>query len=374
MANITRSWKHYKPSFLENDHPGRDIGERSKPMEPKGKEYKEEEDMVLTQLKKTQAHVSVWGLLMASYKHCSALLDALNGRKVSIETTLQEVLSLIGVKAPSHPLLAFSDEDLPSEGATYTRPLQITIECMGAKVLVVLIDNGSALNVCPLRTTLIISLDMETIIPSPLTIRAYNKTSRKIMGTYKALCKIGPIGNDCGVPHHNNYNLLLGKAWLHPIGDIPSSLNQKMKIPWKGGIAIILGDGEILALVSGIEEGGSELQMSGIEFVNMVNYELKNENYTTDLLPYFSHEVITMMKNMGYMPSMGLGKEGKEVVEFPDFKTQLTNEGLGFFEGCDGIKKNLGTLNGNFVKEGGDFPFCGFPELWVGKDGKVYLG
>ena len=23
------------------------------------------------------------------------------------------------------------------------------------------------------------------------------------------------------------------------------------------------------------------------------------------------------------------------------------------------------------MKEGGDFPFCGFPELWVGKDRKV---
>ena len=23
------------------------------------------------------------------------------------------------------------------------------------------------------------------------------------------------------------------------------------------------------------------------------------------------------------------------------------------------------------MKEGGDFPFCGFPELWVGKYGKV---
>ena len=69
---------------------------------------------------------------------------------------------------------------------------------------------------------------------------------------------------------------------------------------------------------------------------------------------------------------MGLGKEGKGVVEFPNFKTQLTKEGLGFFEGCDGIKKNLGTINVNFVKEGRDFHFCGFPELWVGKDGKVY--
>ena len=26
------------------------------------------------------------------------------------------------------------------------------------------------------------------------------------------------------------------------------------------------------------------------------------------------------------------------------------------------------------MKEGGDFPFCGFPELWVGKDGNVYSG
>ena len=50
--------KHCKPSFLEKDHLGRDIGEGSKPIEPKGKEEKEEEDKVLTQLKKTQAYVS----------------------------------------------------------------------------------------------------------------------------------------------------------------------------------------------------------------------------------------------------------------------------------------------------------------------------
>ena len=61
---------------------------------------------------------------MASQKHYKALLNALNGKEVPIETTPQ--------------------------GATYTRPLQITIECMNAKVPMVLIDNGSALNGCPL--------------------------------------------------------------------------------------------------------------------------------------------------------------------------------------------------------------------------------
>ena len=63
MANITKSGKHYKPSSLEKGHPRKDLGEGSKPIEPK--EDKEEEDRVLMQLKKTQAHVSVWGLLMA---------------------------------------------------------------------------------------------------------------------------------------------------------------------------------------------------------------------------------------------------------------------------------------------------------------------
>ena len=161
----------------------------------------------------------------------------------------------MGVEGSSHPLLAFFDEDLPPRGVSHTRPLQIIIECMGAKVLMVLIGNGSALNICPFRTTLTIGLDMESIIPSPLTVRAYDNTSRKVMGTFMALCKIGPM--ETVVEFHvmnitPNYNILLGRAWLHPNGAISSSLHQTMKIPWKEWIAIVLGDGEILALVYGL--------------------------------------------------------------------------------------------------------------------------
>ena len=134
------------------------------------------------------------------------------------------------------------------------------------------------------------------------------------METFKAPCKIGPL--ETIVEFHMmditpDYNLLLGKAWLHPIKAIPFSLHQKMKVPWKGGIAIVIGDDEILASFCGLEEGGSELQISGFEFVNMTDYGLKYEMYTTDLLPYFSHKVIAMMKYMGYMPGMGLRKEEK---------------------------------------------------------------
>ena len=84
-----------------------------------------------------------------------------------------------------------------------------------------------------------------------------------------------------------------------------------MKILWKERIAIVLGNGEILALVCGLKEGGSELQMNGFEFINMADYGLKDERYATDLFLYCSYEVIAIMKNIGYMPGMGLGKEGK---------------------------------------------------------------
>ena len=59
---------------------------------------------------------------MASHKHRSALLDALNGKEVPIETTPQEVISFMGVEASSFPFLAFFDKELPPEGATHTRP------------------------------------------------------------------------------------------------------------------------------------------------------------------------------------------------------------------------------------------------------------
>ena len=150
---------------------------------------------------------------MASHKHRSALLDTLSGKEVTIETAPQKVLSLMVFEALSHPFLAFSDEELPHEGATYTRLLQITIECIGAKVSMVLIDNGSALNVCPFRTAFTIGPDVEKIILSPLTVRAYDNTSRKVMRTFKAPCKMLETIEEFHVMDITpNYNLLLGRA------------------------------------------------------------------------------------------------------------------------------------------------------------------
>ncbi|RVW73115.1 hypothetical protein CK203_060254 [Vitis vinifera] len=46
--------------------------------------------------------------------------------------------------------IVFSDDDLPPEGLDHICPLYITVGCSGHKVPSILLDYGSALNVCPL--------------------------------------------------------------------------------------------------------------------------------------------------------------------------------------------------------------------------------
>ena len=45
----------------------------------------------------------------------------------------------------------FTNEDLPLEGREYYRPLFIKDEIKGKLTCCVMVDNGSAINVCPLK-------------------------------------------------------------------------------------------------------------------------------------------------------------------------------------------------------------------------------
>ena len=116
--------------------------------------------------------------------------------------------------------MAFTDKDLPPNGARHNRALYITVECLKAKVSRVLVDFGSAMNVCPLRTTTTLGIKRDQLSPSIFTIKAYDNRSRCVMGTFEVPYKIGPV-NTTVVFHVLNipasYNLLLGRAWMHDV-------------------------------------------------------------------------------------------------------------------------------------------------------------
>ncbi|XP_077232553.1 uncharacterized protein LOC143869879 [Tasmannia lanceolata] len=168
---------------------------------------------------------------MASPKHRQVVLRELNASQVSVEITPDELVSLVAM-ARASKALSFSDEDFPPEGKDHTRPLKITLLCNKKKVSEVLVDNGSALNVCPLNTATTLGFGPEDFILSEQGILAYNGTRRGVIGTLANEIEIGGETFDIEfqvLDIKTSFCLLLGQPWLHKVGVIPSALRQKLK-------------------------------------------------------------------------------------------------------------------------------------------------
>ena len=110
-----------------------------------------EDDEILKQLRSTHARISIWSLLASSTTHRETLIRVLS--RIRVDTTTSP-------EGPIHMLIAgrasyifFFEDDLPPEGSNHTRPLHISVGYLGRRVPSILLENGYALNVCPLATT-----------------------------------------------------------------------------------------------------------------------------------------------------------------------------------------------------------------------------
>ena len=88
--------------------------------------------------------------------------------------------------------IVFSTDDLVPEGSGHTCFLYITVVCSGHKVPSIVLDNGSALNVCPLATVVALGFTPSYFGPSTQTVRAYDNTQREVMGTLTIDVLISP--------------------------------------------------------------------------------------------------------------------------------------------------------------------------------------
>ncbi|KAJ9691124.1 hypothetical protein PVL29_013344 [Vitis rotundifolia] len=215
-------------------------------------EVRAEDDEILRQLQSTQARISIWSLLASSSTHPTCIV--------------------------------FSDDDLPPEGSDHTRPLDISVGCSGRRIPSVLLDNGSALNVCPLATAIALGYAPSDFGPSTQTVRAYDSTRREVMGTLEIELLIGlatfvAVFQVLRIP--TSFNLLLGRPWIHRAGAIPSSLHQKVKF---------IHDGRV----------------------------------------HSSTIVLDIMRSMSYLPGMGLGRRQHGPSEFIAFPARDVPFGLGF--------------------------------------------
>ncbi|PKI75094.1 hypothetical protein CRG98_004568 [Punica granatum] len=181
----------------------------------KASEYK-----VVEQMGKSPAHISLLALLLSFEPHRDVLLKVLTTAQISKETTPDRIEETVSSILSNQ--ISFTEDELPSEGQGHLWALHIVCKCNNHVVGRVMIDNGSALNVCPISTLKQMNVDISRIRASKTIVRAFDGSKRILE-----------------IP--NAFSLLLGRPWIHAAGAVPSSLHQKLKFFVKGKLITVNG-------------------------------------------------------------------------------------------------------------------------------------
>ena len=76
--------------------------------------------------------------------------------------------------------VSFLDDELPLEGRAHTMAMHIVAKCEDMIVARVVINYGSALNVCPIAILEHLKVDMSLIRPSTMIIKAFDGTRHEV--------------------------------------------------------------------------------------------------------------------------------------------------------------------------------------------------
>ena len=101
---------------------------------------------------------------------------ALDHKKIPISHTPEQMICSLIESSPR--VMVFTDDDLPLEGRDHHKVLFIKAEVKGKLTCYVMVDNGSAINVCPLKILPKLELTTVDLKPSEVVIKAYDDMKR----------------------------------------------------------------------------------------------------------------------------------------------------------------------------------------------------
>ena len=139
------------------------------------KAIRNSEYSVIQQLNKPPAQISILALLMSSDVHRKAFSKVLKEICVPISAIESSFEGMVSTVLATNQI-SFTDVELPPEGRDHTFPVHIIVKCKDMIIVRVLINNGSALNVCPMSILERLNVDTPFIRPSTMIIRAFNGT------------------------------------------------------------------------------------------------------------------------------------------------------------------------------------------------------
>ncbi|XP_074278281.1 uncharacterized protein LOC141601873 [Silene latifolia] len=330
--------------------------------------------------------------MLSSFEHRQALLQALMNMTVSPHTTPNDVVSFVAQNQPRLTnAVTFSDEDLPSFGPQHCLAMYITVECRHKRLPMTLVDDGSAVNVLPLRTAFILGLEKSDFAPTTQMVRAFDGTVRRVSRLVTLSVNVGKVERKVNfqvIDVASSFNILLGRPWIHTAGAVSSTLHRKIKIPLKGEVVtinatpIIVTGGDV---TSEVQTDNTALESCGFEVVNAIEstFEAPNMNLYTG--SRVCKTIFKTGKYFGY--SMYPRRENAFQLKSPVPKG--TRYGLGYeLNEEDSLRKRVSTedrdikmgpysltLNGHFVKAGEEMLSLDFPEpLFNSKANKLVPG
>ncbi|XP_027156410.1 uncharacterized protein LOC113757206, partial [Coffea eugenioides] len=254
---------------------------------------------IVEKLNKLPAQISMLDLLFSSDTHRDALIEVLTKAQIPRDISVDNFSNVIG-SVLFNKQIAFSDDELPTEGIGHNRALYITVRCNGKMLPKVLIDNGSALNICPWSTLEKLGLQDIKLRPSGTIVRGFDGAQRE------------PIG----------------EADLS--GAVPSSLHQLLKFVVNDKLITIFAEEDCLVITdSGVKEEGSQsVTMSPHSTSDIVSVSwITTEEQT------LSKASVMMAREMirgGYKFDKGLGRELQGILKPVKIVEKRDTFGLGF--------------------------------------------
>ncbi|XP_071933874.1 uncharacterized protein [Coffea arabica] len=265
---------------------------------------------VIEKLSKSPAQISMLDLLFSSDVHRDALIECV-----------------------IHQANYFFDDELPAEGIGHNKALYIVVRCNGKRLPKVLIDNGSALNICPWSTLEKLGLQDIKLRPSGTIVRGFDGAQREPIGEVDLVVEMGPAQFQitCQVMHFPSaYNVLLGRPWIHKSGAVPSSLHQLLKFVVNDKLITIFAEEDCLVIIDSEskEEGSrsSTVTPHSTSDIVSVSWITKEEQ---DL----SRASVMMAKEMirgGYEFDKGLGRDLQGILKPVEIMEKNDSFGLGF--------------------------------------------
>ncbi|XP_038699654.1 uncharacterized protein LOC119996947 [Tripterygium wilfordii] len=253
------------------------------------------EYMIVDQLKKTPAKISILELIMSSEPYRKVLLRMLNQAYILEKIPTESFDGIVRNVLTTH-LLSFIEEEIPDEGMGHNKALHISAMSRGFEVASILIDNGSSLNILPKETFDRLPIDRSYLKQVLVVAKAFDGTRKEIMGEIEVPLEIANV--TFNVPFmvmdiSPTYSCLLGRPWIHTAGAVPSSLYQNLKFAHGGRVYIVKGQSEwMVASVSNSLHIDAPLQ--GIES-SFQSFEIATANFVKEgqllVQPYFLEKV-----------------------------------------------------------------------------------